>query len=561
MEEAEKRELLSHLADYLIDSGLATEREIFGGKNFSCPGKEHNDSSPSAHYYEGPNEPHVKCFGCGSSWNLFSLIKEREGLATYAEQIERARELYGEGRTDSAKRHIPRTQRISTVREMTSEEDRKKMKDYLADCRSHILATDYWRHRGFSKEFVLQEGLGFDPRRRRLIIPTDESYVARTILPGDYADAKNIARYLNPKGAAASLMGADALQQDGAPVFLVEGAFDALAIRQTGGLAIALNSTSNARLLAQKAVNSKAKLIIALDGDETGKKTALELAEALRDAGCNAKLLLGAWQDCKDAAEWLQCKGNTSLKRRIETMENEKGDSIEDARQDKETYDQMFHRLKERRPEHATADLMEYWNNVMDEMKETLLNLHQAQHICKTLKLWSVAINRAAQEFEFSPEDMKDIHAKLDDVSKLAEYELKDWEYIYETMARLDVFSSNLLKTVAEVREANPVLKLPQVQHAMPAEEALQEPPKKTAEQIYFALLRQAAKEQTGLLVNEADALIERKLRERKKSAGEISRVLSCSPCLANLPEAKRLSAAKDTASHLSGKKQAQDRL
>ena len=76
LDEDEKRELRSHLKEYLVESGLARPEQIERGQNFSCPGMDHNDDSPSAHYYDDPNCPHVYCFGCGESWDLFKLIAD-----------------------------------------------------------------------------------------------------------------------------------------------------------------------------------------------------------------------------------------------------------------------------------------------------------------------------------------------------------------------------------------------------------------------------------------------------------------------------------------------------
>ena len=554
MDEAEKRRLLSHLGNYLIDSGIATPEQLARGQNFPCPDPSHRDSTPSAHYFEGPNEPHVFCYGCGSAWNLFSMIRLREGVQTFSGQIERARELYGSERSEAAERRPEYVHKPKTVpeRQESSQEMKEEIRRYIEAMRRDVLKTDYWAQRGFAKEFVLEQGFGYDSRRKRLIIPTDYSYVARTVLPASYADAKSIPRYMNHKGMRASLLGEDEMRRPGT-VYIVEGAIDAMAIRQAGGRAIGLNSTSNAALLVKSACEkgAEADVIIALDSDEPGQTRAIELAEGLKAAGCRAKLLLSAWGRHKDAGEWLETEGVEALKGRLTEMTDEKEDSIAEARQDKETYDRMFHRLKERKPEHATAELLGYWQNVMDEMRETIMCLHQAQNTCKTLKLWSLAIDQASKEFEFPAEDMKKVRETLDTLSEASEHELKDWQFIYGTVEKLDIFSAEMIRTVAEMQKANPVFRLPEVQHAMTAEEAMTEPPPKTPQQVYYALLKKVAKESAGVLVNEADVKIEEILRAKNKSIGEIGKILACSPCLANAPEEKRGAMAKDVARNL----------
>ena len=356
---------------------------------------------------------------------------------------------------------------------------------------------------------------------------------------------ENIPRYLNYKGVRASLAGQNALNQE-KPVFIVEGAIDALAVRQAGYEAIALNSTSNAKLLVEAVSKSEAhpELVIALDGDDTGKKTAIKLKEQLDGIGARSKLVLNAWGIHKDAGEWLEQEGNDALKERL-------GDALEleseplEVIQDQETYANMYHRLRENKPAHATDDLLKYWENVINEIKEAIVQLHKAEKQCKALKLWSVAIETAAKEFDIEAERVDPIRQELSLIETKAEQDLKDWQYIMKSMEKLDFFSNNLIDSVMEMRERNPLFKLPEVQHAIDAEEALREPPKKKPEVIYYALLKEAALNNTGIRAAEADKLIADRLKDKRKGIREIAVCLSHSPSLRNVPEGKRVATAE----------------
>ncbi len=540
LDEDEKRELRSHLKEYLVESGIATVEQISRGQNFSCPGIDHNDDSPSAHYYDDPKCPHVYCFGCGDSWELFKLIGEREGKFTFEEQVERARELYGRERSDN--RPIPVVRLQQTVESgLVTEEEKEKLREFVRESQKHLEETDYFLRRGFSLEFAREQGMGYSPERHRLIIPTDEGYVARTVLPYD-----NIPRYLNSKGANVSLAGKAALEQD-KPVFVVEGIFDALAVRQAGYEAISLNSTSNTKLLLEAVEKSEKKpeLVIALDNDKTGRKTAMELKAQLDELlGVKSRLVLDSWGEYKDAGEWLKKAGNDALKDRLGAVMEMDSDRLE-AAQDEETYAMMYHRLQDNKPAHATDDLLEYWESVINEMRETVIQLHKAEKQCKVLKLWSVAIEKAAGEFDIEAEKMNPLREKLSEIENLAEKDLKDWQYIMKSMEKLDFFSNNLIDAIVEIREKNPLFKLPEVQHAMEAEEALREPPKQKPETIYYALLKEAAENNTGILDYEADRLIAERLRDSRKGEKEIAMCLSHSPALRNVPEGKRKVAAE----------------
>lgn len=43
-----------------------------------CP--FHNEKSPSFHVYEGPDEPHYHCFGCGAHGDVITFVMETEGM-------------------------------------------------------------------------------------------------------------------------------------------------------------------------------------------------------------------------------------------------------------------------------------------------------------------------------------------------------------------------------------------------------------------------------------------------------------------------------------------------
>ena len=69
------------------------------------------------------------------------------------------------------------------------------------------------------------------------------------------------------------------------PVFITEGAIDALSIIEAGGEAVALNSASNTRKLLEQISKQRTRstLILCLDTDDAGKKAAASLADGLRE--------------------------------------------------------------------------------------------------------------------------------------------------------------------------------------------------------------------------------------------------------------------------------------
>ena len=154
--------------------------------------------------------------------------------------------------------------------------------DYYRRCREAKAAPEavsYLESRGISPETADRFNIGYDAAGRYVIIPVSRSfYIARATDPA----AK--LRYKNPACAAIELFNARALHGSARPVFIVEGAFDALAVIEAGGEAVALNSTSNTRKLLKDMEKDRTEspLVLCLDNDPAGKKAAEELAEGLQ---------------------------------------------------------------------------------------------------------------------------------------------------------------------------------------------------------------------------------------------------------------------------------------
>lgn len=182
--------------------------------------------------------------------------------------------------------------------------------EYYKKCRQNLLesaeAREYLQHRGISLDLAARYAIGFDPawisptvaRKQQekgsswlpdpkpvIILPsTLQHYVARDIRPAEQLDEQQ-RKFAKMNEGEPGIFGRRIAFNSGAEnVFITEGAFDALAIMEAGGTAIALNSTTNADKLIKQLEQqpTQATLIICLDNDEAGKKTAERLKEGLR---------------------------------------------------------------------------------------------------------------------------------------------------------------------------------------------------------------------------------------------------------------------------------------
>ena len=294
------------LESYLRGRGINT------AKPFRCLNPGHDDRNPSMSY--DPKRQKAHCFACGVDWDTFDVIAAEYNL-TGAEVFEKANEIFGLERISvdpvGEKGSIPLQRRGGREADGVVDCGRgTPLPSYILECRSLIAQTDYPQRRGLSQDVINRFNLGYDPHYKvaggtwqALVIPTSETtYLARNTDP----DADKASRYRKQGGNP--IFNREALWQDTpAPVFLVEGEFDALSIYTVGGEAVALGSTANAgafvRLVETRPPTRP--LILALDNDAEGDKTAATLEQALKGLQI-AVYRVSLYGEGKDANEALQ---------------------------------------------------------------------------------------------------------------------------------------------------------------------------------------------------------------------------------------------------------------
>ena len=280
------------------------------GKGIICPLCGSGSGSKGTGIRENPHSKTpggLTCFKCSFSGDVLDLIQKERGLTFPGAVDAAARELNisidAEPRrspAEAAKREFapehgeeypPRGKAAQGAFNAAQGAD---YTDYYRECRERLsdpAAVSYLTGRGISLETAAAAGIGFDPEADpaqsghpapRLIIPTTPGhYVGRAI---DSSTAREFAK-LNNRGGKPGIFMKPALYADPeSPVFVTEGAFDALSILEAGAAAVALNSTSNAALLLQEleAAPTRSTLILCLDRDEAGKRATAELKQGLQ---------------------------------------------------------------------------------------------------------------------------------------------------------------------------------------------------------------------------------------------------------------------------------------
>lgn len=287
-----------YLEDYLRGQGINTR------KPFQCLNPDHTDSNPSMSYDRKRNKCH--CFSCGADYSILDLIGIDYGLTDTAEIYKQAYSLYGlevdsyrttaredfkEVSTKSSTKPNNNTDTHNSIHTDTYTQAQPQ-EDFLAyyDKCGEALAESgysYTSLRGLTEATVKKYRLGLEKSFNKgtggavweaLIIPTGRhTYTARNTDPE--AEKKNRVR----KVGHSVIFNTRALREAKKPIYIVEGELDALSIIDVGGEAVGLGSTANYRQLVAYLQKNKPEqpLIVALDNDTDGQKTAEALVEEL----------------------------------------------------------------------------------------------------------------------------------------------------------------------------------------------------------------------------------------------------------------------------------------
>ena len=296
-----KREIKSRYAEYLTPA----KKRVNGKPTYICPlphcgngsGKDGDGMAVDPH----GDGTQLKCFKCGFYGDIIDLYRA-EHQCDYGEAFRALCERFGievdkptEWPLNSAgSPQSDRTMQSNTKAPLPAEnapegkieavEDKQDYTTFYEHCNKQISdpeAQAYLSLRGISKETAERYYLGYELYTRALIIPVSQSFYVQR-----FTDPNAKVRYINAPDSQVELFNTKALQNDtGRPVFITEGAIDALSIIEAGGEAVALNSTSNTRKLLEKirTQRTRSTLILCLDNDAAGARATAELETGLKE--------------------------------------------------------------------------------------------------------------------------------------------------------------------------------------------------------------------------------------------------------------------------------------
>lgn len=268
-----KQFLPQYLKDYHdID---VSNMSCCSSSNFSCP--IHNDKTPSAKYYEDSNK--VYCFGCARDYDIFDLYAFDNNLDIKKDFYNIYKDLVEIYKNDNRflqntlQKQINYKQALK-IKESKHNEILEDFTSYYNNCSLNIYKTDYLIKRGISYKVQKLYKIGYDVERNFIIMPIDENHYVRR-------SASFYAKFYTPVPKA-KIFNYTNINNFYKTVFVCESIIDVLSLKQIqldynlyDIHAVALNSTNNFKQLIDLIKDNKynGKLVLALDNDESGRKT------------------------------------------------------------------------------------------------------------------------------------------------------------------------------------------------------------------------------------------------------------------------------------------------
>lgn len=309
---AELHALKAKLPEYLGRHGIS----ISGDKNIHCISGSHTDKNPSMSYHK--QNHYLKCFSCDASYDIFSACELLENLPA-GQGVNRIKEIYGYSgqatdtkqtnynapQNSSFNQPIPHSEYASSqplsqpqymdapMQQQPPAPSYKDFKDVIDKAHVNLASSEYHRRRGINDEVATRFKLGYtnsNGMQEALVIPLKR-------LDGTYSyqqrntdtDAPKEKRHYKPAsslGGTGEIFNQEVIGNTDKPIFIVEGALDALSIIQAGGEAVALNGVGTSKLIELfQRHKGKNTIVLSLDNDEAGRNAQAKLKQQLEQAG------------------------------------------------------------------------------------------------------------------------------------------------------------------------------------------------------------------------------------------------------------------------------------
>lgn len=327
--EEEKGTPLERINKLITIRDVALALGLIYNSNYMCVCPIHKDSDASLKLYP---DNHFYCYGCGAHGDMVDMVAQSLSISkhdaikwVFANIIEN--KDFDKERKEKEKEMAKKYSKIYNFIGESIGERQKIITDYVRSCEYHALETYYFSSRGLKISTIRQFHLGYDPKRKEVIVPYNR---ALTYYQSRGVDKKYFKKLSSEVAGKEPIFNVGALLSNKPLVFIVESPFCAMSVYQCGGVAVPLCGTQNVGKLLSFFANHifKGVLVISLDNDKAGEQATSKFingtirTKGLKDLGVKF-IVKNISDECKDPNELL-VKDSKRLKENISKIINYK---------------------------------------------------------------------------------------------------------------------------------------------------------------------------------------------------------------------------------------------
>lgn len=328
--EAQLQAVREAMPDYLANVHGVTDLR----RNFRCIHPGHEDRHPSMGY--DARACRVKCFSCGASGDVFEVAGWDAGAEAFPDKVRAAASGagidLGECTSPCRPRRAARKPARRAPRQIEGQDVLPAVQGAFAALYEEpgAVALDWLRRRGFTDEKICRFGWGWVQHPSDIFTTgferapmVEAGYICLPFPEGEGWHAVRYATFRpcrngakpkewKPKGMPSPVWREHLLRQDGAPVYIAEGIFDAAALTALLGVpACAMCGAGTGRVLdvaADTPPSERPAYVIATDADDAGRRFSETLQEGFAKIGAACSVMPPYPGGAKDAADVLRAK-------------------------------------------------------------------------------------------------------------------------------------------------------------------------------------------------------------------------------------------------------------
>lgn len=184
----------------------------------------------------------------------------------------------------------------------------------------------------------------------------------------------------------------------------------------------------------------------------------------------------------------------------------------------------------------GNKNIVEFWQETIDIIKETILQTTQAQNYARILRVWSAGINKIEEEFNLNKsQNVEEIFKLTSEMTNdnTLDKSIEALEKLYKSITELEWRTEEVFNIINKNKHQNPLLALPAIRKAIPLKRDMIFHLKPN--ELYLSTIKAIILKNDDIEPIEADKKVCLLLKEYNVPKNRIFEAMLASPTIAHL--------------------------